>query len=114
MREGDAAMTDVAMTTGEHAGVTLRLFLTIWVYLLIITAVELVLTYLQMFSTMLMLLILVFLSLGKAGMIVAYFMHLKFEKPALVWTLIPPALLVIALLFVFFPDGARALALRAR
>lgn len=100
--------------TGEHAGATLRLFMKVWVYLLMITAVEVVLTYLQMFSTTLMLVILVFLSLGKAGMIVAYFMHLKYEKSALVWSLIPPGLMVIALLFVFFPDGVRALALRVR
>jgi cytochrome c oxidase subunit 4 len=108
MKEGDVSMTD------EHAGGNLRLFLMVWVYLLIITALELVLTYLQMFSTGVMLLVLVFLSLGKAGMIVAYFMHLKFEKPALVWTLIPPGLLVIALLFVFFADSFRLLALRVR
>jgi cytochrome c oxidase subunit IV len=109
MKEGD-----VATMTDKHSGGTLRLFMTVWVYLLIITAVELVLTYLQMFSTGLMLLILVVLSLGKAGMIVAYFMHLKFEKPALVWTLIPPGLLVIALLFVFFADSFRVLALGVR
>ena len=109
MREGD-----VATMTDEHAGATLRLFLTVWVYLLMITAVEVVLSYLQIFSTGMMLVILVFLSLGKAGMIVAYFMHLKFERPALIWSLIPPGLLVIALLFVFFPDGFRALALRVR
>ena len=102
------------MTTAEHSGGTLRLFLMIWIYLLIITAVELVLTYMQMFSTALMLLILVALSLGKAGMIVAYFMHLKYEKKTLLWTLVPPGLLVIALLFVFFPDSVRAFTLRAR
>ena len=98
--------------TDEHAGEHSRLYYLIWVYLLAITAVEVILAYLQMFATMVMLLILVCLSLVKAGMIVAYFMHLKFEKPALAWTLIPAGLLVIALLFVFFPDGVRALELR--
>jgi len=53
-----------------------------------------------------------FLSLIKAGLIVGYFMHLRFEKTTLAWSLIPAVTLVIMLLFIFFPDAVRALQLR--
>src|SRR5215208_355091 len=88
-----------------------RLFTMVWLVLLFLTAVEVVLAYVQTFSTAVMLLILMILSLIKAGMIMAYFMHLRFEKRSLVLSLIPSVTIVIALLFVFFPDGVRALEL---
>lgn len=104
----------MAVTMDEHAGAGNRLYFTVWVYLLAITAVEVVLAYLQMFSTELMLVILVCLSMVKAGLIVAYFMHLKFERSTLAWSLVPAGLMVITLLFVFFPDSFRVLELGVR
>jgi cytochrome c oxidase subunit 4 len=59
-----------------------------------------------------MLLILMVLSAIKAGLIIAYFMHLRFEKPSLILSIIPAGMLVIALLFAFFPDSFRVLELR--
>ena len=86
-----------------------RLFSVVWLGLLALTAVEVLLAYIQLFSTAGMLLILMVLSLIKAALIMAYFMHLRFEKASLVLSLIPFATIVIALLFVFFPDSVRAL-----
>jgi cytochrome c oxidase subunit 4 len=83
----------------------------VWLYLLALTAVEVVLGYTHLFSTAMMLLILMLLSLVKAGLIVAYFMHLRFEKRSLVLSLIPAGVLVIALLLAFFPDSFRVLQL---
>lgn len=85
-----------------------RLFSIVWFVLLALTAIEVVLAYIHIFSTMGMLVILMVLSIVKAALIMAYFMHLRFEKASLVLSLIPFATLVIALLFVFFPDGMRA------
>ena len=90
-----------------------KLYIMIWLGLLALTAVEVVLAYVQVFSTEGMLAVLMFLSLIKAAMIVAYFMHLRFEKTTLVWSLIPAVTVVIMLLFIFFPDAVRALELRA-
>ena len=95
-----------------HAGAGNRLFVSVWVYLLILTAIEVVLAYLQLFRTEVMLLILMVLSAVKAGLIIAYFMHLRFEKPSLILSIIPAGMLVIALLFAFFPDSLRVLELR--
>jgi cytochrome c oxidase subunit IV len=88
-----------------------RLFYTVWIVLLVLTAVEVWLAYEHLFTTAVMLLILMVLSLVKAALIMAYFMHLRFEKRSLVLSLIPFACIVIALLAVFFPDGMRALEL---
>jgi cytochrome c oxidase subunit IV len=94
-----------------HAGGN-RLFVSVWVYLLILTAIEVILAYLQLFRTEVMLLVLMVLSAIKAGLIIAYFMHLRFEKPSLILSIMPVGMLVIALLFAFFPDSFRVLELR--
>jgi cytochrome c oxidase subunit 4 len=73
--------------------------------------VEVVLAYVQV-PLVLMLTILVGLSLIKAALILAYFMHLRYERMSLVYTLIPMLVICICLLFIFFPDGIRALNLR--
>ena len=88
-----------------------RLYLLVWSGLLALTAVEVCLAYLQVFSMGWMLSILMVLSLVKAALIVAYFMHLRFERTTLLLSLIPPVTVVIGLLAVFLPDGVRALEL---
>jgi cytochrome c oxidase subunit 4 len=76
--------------------------------LLILTGVEVFLAYIQ-FSVMVMLVLLMGLSLVKAALIMAYFMHLRFEKRTLVLTLIPALVVVASTLAVFFPDSVRLL-----
>ena len=70
--------------------------------------VEVVLAYVQV-PLVLMLTILVGLSLIKAALILAYFMHLRYERMSLVYTLIPMLVICICLLFIFFPDSFRLL-----
>lgn len=89
-----------------------RLFLMVLGGLLGLTLVEVVLGYIH-FDLVLMLIVLMGLSIIKAGLIVAYFMHLKFERMSLVLTLVPIAVVCICLLFVFFPDSRRSRVLRA-
>jgi cytochrome c oxidase subunit 4 len=60
----------------------------------------------------LMLTILLGLSIIKAALIIAYFMHLKFERLSLILTLVPMLVICICLLFVFFPDSFRSVGLR--
>jgi len=76
--------------------------------LLIITGIEVFLAYIQ-FSVHVMLVLLMGLSLVKAALIMAYFMHLRFEKRTLVLTLIPALVVVASTLSVFFPDSVRLL-----
>jgi cytochrome c oxidase subunit 4 len=88
-----------------------QLFLFVLGGLLALTLVEVFLAYIHLPLT-LMLVILMGLSLVKAAMIVAYFMHLKFERMSLVLTLIPTVVICICLLFIVFPDSFRANDLR--
>jgi cytochrome c oxidase subunit 4 len=94
-----------------HFEGTMKLFSIVWGWLLLLTAVEVFLAYIQV-SLLIMLTILIGLSVIKAALIVAYFMHLRFERLSLVLTLVPMLVVCICLLMVFFPDSFRSLALR--
>lgn len=89
-----------------------RLFLNVLGGLLLLTLVEVFLAYIHVPLT-LMLTILIGLSLIKAAMIIAYFMHLRFERMSLVLTLIPTVVVCICLLFIVFPDSFRTKEIRA-
>jgi cytochrome c oxidase subunit 4 len=90
-----------------------RLFLNVLLGLLALTVIEVFLAYIQIHDLRIFLTILMGLSLVKAALIVAYFMHLKFERMSLVLTLVPTLVVCICLLFIVFPDSARTLNLRA-
>jgi caa(3)-type oxidase subunit IV len=84
-----------------------RVYTWIWFYLLGLTGIELILAYQHVFTPGMMMLVLMMLSVVKAGMIMNWFMHLGSERMALVLSLLPPLILVLCLLFGFFPDAFR-------
>lgn len=98
--------------TESHGGTT-RLYLFVWIGLLALTIVEVVLAYFQL-PPRLMLSILMGLSVIKAGLIMSYFMHLRFERPGLVLTLVPALVVCVSLLCLVYPDGLRLMELRPR
>ena len=89
-----------------------RLFLYVLLGLLVLTVVEVFLAYIHL-SLGIMLTLLIGLSLVKAALIIAYFMHLRFERLSLVLTLIPTLAVCICLLFIVFPDSFRTKEIRA-
>ena len=91
---------------------TTKTFVTVWFALLFMTGVEVVLAYLQP-PVLVFLTALVGLSVIKAALIIAYFMHLKFEKLSLFLTLFPMLILcIILMLLMFMPDSSRAQMMR--
>ncbi len=84
-----------------------RTYTWIWIYLLGLTGIELVLAYQHVFTPGMMMLVLMLLSLAKAGMIMNWFMHLGSERVTFVLTLLPPLVLVLSLMFAIFPDAFR-------
>ena len=94
----------------SHAGST-KLFLMVWIGLVVITFGEVYIAYLE-FPAVTMLLMLISLSVLKAGLIVAYFMHLRFEKFGLFLTLVPATLFCVGMMTVIFPDSLRLLSVR--
>lgn len=97
--------------TSEHVEGTKRTFLFVWVWLLVLTAVELVLAY-QHLEIKVMLGILMTLSIVKASLIISYFMHLRYERTSLAWTLMPALVFVVGMMFIAFPDSIRLLLMR--
>ncbi len=83
----------------------------VWGGLLVLTAVEIVLAYKQVFPPFQMLLVLLVLSIIKAGLIIAYFMHLKFEAGTMKVALMTALVVCLSLMSVFFPDALRILEL---
>ena len=94
-----------------HAEGSNRLYMTVWAVLLILSGVEVYLGYLHL-AVGLMLVLLMGLSLIKAGLIIAYFMHLRYERRSLALMLMPALVFVVCMLFVFFPDSLRLLHMR--
>ena len=95
----------------EHFAGSNKLFTSIWVWLVVLTLIEIFLAYKPM-SLKLMLTILLGLSIIKAALIVAYFMHLKFERLSLILTIVPMLVVCICLMLVVFPDSFRSLGMR--
>lgn len=94
-----------------HAEGSTRIFLTVWFWLLALTGVEVFLGYKQL-ELKLMLVLLMSLSIVKAALIIAYFMHLRYEKASMAATLMPALVMVIVLMNVFLPDSLRLLHMR--
>jgi cytochrome c oxidase subunit IV len=89
------------------AGATTKIFINVWVGLLALTGLEVFLTYEQL-PVLIMLTALVGISIIKAVLIIAYFMHLKFERLSLFLTLFPILIMCIILMIVnFLPDSMR-------
>jgi len=98
-------------TEAEHFAGSNRLFMSIWIYLLLLTGFEVFLGYIHL-PVVYMLVILMGASIIKAALIVAYFMHLRFERLNLILTIVPAVVVCICLLLVFFPDSFRSKELR--
>jgi cytochrome c oxidase subunit IV len=96
-----------------HQAGSKKLFMVVWVSLLVLTGVEVFLAY-QNLELKLMLIILMTLSIIKASLIIAYFMHLKFERTSLALTLMPALVFVVVMMFMAFPDSVRLYEMRPK
>jgi cytochrome c oxidase subunit IV len=81
-------------------------FAKVWAALLVMTGAEVLLAYEQV-PTLIMLTVLLGLSVIKAALIIAYFMHLKFERLSLFLTLFPMLIFCIVLMLIFLGDAYR-------
>jgi cytochrome c oxidase subunit IV len=109
---GEAAADAHALSVEEvHFAGSYRLFMMVWVWLLVLTGFEVFLGYIHL-NVVLMLVILMGASIIKAALIIAYFMHLRFERLNMILTIVPAVVVCICLLLVFFPDSFRAKNLR--
>lgn len=83
-----------------------RVIFWVWFALLGMTVLEVFLAY-RSLSLQAMVILLMGLSILKAGLIIAYFMHLRYEQPSLVVTLIPALVYVLIMMTAIFADSRR-------
>src|SRR3954467_8569917 len=80
----------------------------VWGALLVLTAIEVVLSYKQVFSPVRMLEVLLLLSVIKSALIIGYFMHMKFETALMRWEITQAVVAAFLIMyFFFFPDAGR-------
>jgi cytochrome c oxidase subunit IV len=84
----------------------MKLYVVVWIGLLLIVGVEVVLTYARLPAGTLLGLLLLLAGL-EAGLGLLYFMHLKYERPSLFWSLVPALVVVLVLMDHFWPDALR-------
>jgi cytochrome c oxidase subunit IV len=105
-------MNTQAHAEEAHAGASVGTNVAVWIGLVAITFLEVFLAYEELQPSV-MLSILVVLSVVKAGMIMSWFMHLKYEKFSLVLLLIPATIFCMCMMFIFFfPEAFRLLQMR--
>jgi caa(3)-type oxidase subunit IV len=98
----------------QHRHHKKALFFWVWGGLLVMTAIEVYLTY-QNLAPKRMLTILMGLSLIKAALIIGFFMHLKYEVSRMKWlTMCSVVGCLILMTIFFFPDAFRILSLGVR
>jgi cytochrome c oxidase subunit IV len=89
----------------------MNLYVMVWIGLLVIVGAEVGLTYMHL-STGTQLGALLALAFIEAGLGVMYFMHLKYERAILFWSLVPTLLFVLLMMDHLWPDALRLLRLR--
>jgi len=95
-------MTTMSASTGP----SMKVYVTVWLGMLVIVAVEAALAGAHVSGGILFAALLV-LSFLEAAIALRYFMHLKYEVPLLFWTLIPALLLAFLMMNQFWADSAR-------
>ncbi|HYT04823.1 MAG TPA: cytochrome C oxidase subunit IV family protein [Gemmatimonadales bacterium] len=84
----------------------MKLYVVVWIGLLVIVGAEVALTLAHLRAGTLLGLLLA-LAVVEAGLGLMYFMHLRYERPSLFWSLIPALIIVLVLMDHFWPDAFR-------
>ena len=103
----------IEKTVEAHAHHSHTPFFVVWGALLVLTGVEVYLGY-QNLPAVKMLSILLVLSVVKAALIIAYFMHMKFEVSRMRWLTMASLVFCLVMMCVFFPDAFRIIHLGVR
>jgi cytochrome c oxidase subunit 4 len=94
------------MARKASPGPGMRLYVAVWLGLLLIVGAEVALTYARL-PTRTLLSALLALALVEAALGVLYFMHLRYERRTLFWSLIPALIFVFIMMNQFWSDAYR-------
>jgi cytochrome c oxidase subunit IV len=106
--EGVVQEAIVAQVAEQHRHHKKAQFYYVWIALLLLTGIEVYLGY-QNLEPVRMLSMLMGLSIVKAGLIIAYFMHMKFEMSRMRWLTMSSLVACLCLMLIFLPDAFRLL-----
>ena len=82
----------------------IRLYLVVWAWLFVLSACSYLIDYFQFEGIMRYSLILLFMML-KAGLIIAVFMHMAWERLALIYAILLPPLLVLVFVGIMVAES---------
>ncbi|MFS8570015.1 MAG: cytochrome C oxidase subunit IV family protein [Thermaerobacter sp.] len=98
----------------EHqAHLPVGVYLRVWFMLFILSAVSYFVDYFQVEPLPLRWVLIVLLALIKAALIMNYFMHLGSERLSLVYTILLPPVLILALAAIVIAEGSYTSMIRA-
>jgi cytochrome c oxidase subunit IV len=84
----------------------LKSYVVVWISLLCIAGVEVFVTY-RGFTSGMLLASLLILALIEAGIGLLYFMHLKYDRPVLLWSFVLSIAFVLLMMNQIWPDAYR-------
>lgn len=93
-----------ATAHGEHKQPAIKLYLFVWLLLFVLSAFSYMVDYVGVQGYLRWFLILLFMML-KAGLIVAVFMHMAWERLALVYAILLPPVLVLVFVALMVPEA---------
>jgi cytochrome c oxidase subunit IV len=85
---------------------SMKAYIGLWIIMILIAALEVFLTY-QHLDRDLYVALLLILAFVEAGLAMAYFMHLRYERRNLFWTLVPITVFTLVMLDHIWPDAHR-------
>ena len=90
----------------------MKRYVLVWAGLLAIVLTEVLVTFARP-ATLVLLALLLALAVVEAALGLLYFMHLRYERRILLWSLVPTLVIVFVLMGHFFPDAFRLMHQRA-
>ena len=98
------ADVDAQRTPQQHQQHPIGLYLKIWALLFVLSALSYMVDYVQ-FQGLLRWTLLIVFMLAKAGLIVAVFMHMAWERLALIWAILGPPVVLLVLIGLMIIEG---------
>ena len=93
-----------------ESGSRMKSYVVIWIGLICIAGIEVFLTY-RDFSNRELLATLLILAFIEAGIALMYFMHLKYDRPLLLWSFVISVVFVLLMMNQVWPDAYRLVSL---
>jgi len=92
--------------TDADSSPAMKFYVAVWLGLLSIAGVEVFMTY-RRFSSGVLLAVLLILAFIEAGLALLYFMHLKYDRPILLWSFVLSIVFVLLMMNQIWPDAYR-------